>query len=262
MLRSLCLVVLLGGCVGNAGPRPETAADSLAVRIAEASGGLDAFTSLPTLRFDWAVVRDTQEVVRRRHLWDRAGDRYRMEWPGGVDSTYVALFQPGAFDADTPTGSVALSIAGGAPQALGGEPLAEELRGAYERYINDAYWLLAPLKMMDPGVRRALAPDSGAAVLAVSFDGVGLTPGDRYWITTDPTSGAMTRWTFQLEGDTTTGVWDWSQPESIQTPRGPLLLPTVKATPNGSRMILTQPMPVPTDASVWTDLAPRLAPGT
>lgn len=233
------------------------------MRIADAAGGLEAFASLPALRFDFAVVRDTAEVTRRRHLWDRKGDRYRLEWTGGEDSVYVALFSPSAFDDEAPAGQVALN-----GQALSGEARDIQLRDAYETYINDSYWLLAPLKLFDPGVRRAIDPDSGASMLAVSFDGVGLTPGDRYWVKADGVSGAMTGWSYQLEGATSVGMWDWTEAEPIDTPRGPLTLATAKTKPDGSATILTTTYPVPAasegdgeaNASLWTDLAPRLAP--
>ena len=132
VLLPLAVAVLLAtsGCAPTSSPRAETAADSLALRIAEASGGLDAFAALPVLRFDWAVVRDSAEAVRRRHLWDRAGDRYRVEWPGGEDSLYVALFAPAAFDTTAATGQASLN-----GTALAGDALAVALRDAYEAIL-------------------------------------------------------------------------------------------------------------------------------
>lgn len=255
LLLALAVGLTAVGCTRPAAPRAETAADSLAVRIADASGGLDAFAALPVLRFDWAVVRDSAEVTRRRHLWDRAGDRYRLEWTGGEDSVYVALFAPAAFDTTAAAGQASLN-----GTALAGDALADALADAYETYVNDTYWLLAPLKLMDPGAVRALAPDSGAAVLELSFENVGITPGDRYWIQTDPTTGAMTGWSFRLEGDTTTGRWAWTDPATVATPRGPLSLATVKTNLDRPVRILTEPLSAPDDATLWTDLAPRLTP--
>lgn len=216
-------------------------------------GGLDAWASLPVLRFDWAAVRDSSEAARRFHLWDRHGDRYRVEWTAGEDSAYVALFSPSTFSPHMPEGTVALN-----GQTLVGDDQAEALARAYEVYVNDTYWLLAPLKTMDPGVQRALAPDSGDAVLALSFDNVGLTPGDRYWLHTDARTGTMTGWSYRLEGDTTTGRWAWTSPQTVETPRGPVTLPTVKTNLDSGTRILTVPAPPPSDETLWTDLTPRL----
>ncbi len=253
----LALTVALlasSGCgPSTATPRAETAADSLALRLVDAAGGLDAFASLPTLRFDWAVEIDSAEVTRRRHLWDRAGDRYRLEWTVGDDSLYVALFSPAAFDTSAAEGQASLN---GVP--LGGDTLATILADAFSTYVNDTYWLLAPLKLMDPGAVRALAPDSGATVLALSFRGVGLTPGDRYWLRADPDTDEVIGWSYRLQGSDAIGRWTWSAPVTVEAPRGLLSLATVKTNLDRPMRILTEPLPAPDAATLWSDLTPRL----
>ncbi|MDX1419283.1 MAG: hypothetical protein R3181_04900 [Rubricoccaceae bacterium] len=216
-------------------PRPTlvTAADTLAWRITEAAGGLDAWHALPRLRFDFAVVRESTEVFRARHLWDRASGRYRVEYPIGEDSTLVALFDLQRFNPAAPEGTVFVN---GVPvdSAAARDRLAE----AHTRHVNDAYWLLAPLKLFDPGVRRSLVPDSaraGSEVLMLSFDGVGLTPGDRYWLTADA-EGRLSRWSFALEGGGT-GAHVWDEYVALPTPQGDLRLSTRKRT--AGRAILT-----------------------
>ena len=249
-MRLILLALLLAGCTSSSRPPMETAADSLALQITEAAGGLDAWDALPLLRFDWSVRNDSAELIRTRHLWNKADDQYRVEWPAGQDSTLVALFAPSSFDPDAPRGRVALN-----GDSLTGDAKAERLKEAYGRYINDSYWLLAPLKVLDPGVQRSLAPDSGRGVLAISFEGVGLTPGDRYWIRTDPATGAMTGWSFILEGDGPPARWEWTGSQPI--PGSPLRLPIAKVT--GGRQIVTEVADAgPLDASAFADLAPRL----
>lgn len=256
LLRLVALLVLLlplAGCGGESPPEPVTAADSLAVAIADAHGGLEAYAALDVLRFDFVVRRDTAEASRRRHLWDRRGDRARVEWSVGRDSTVVALFAPSAFVPDAPAGEVALD----------GRPVADSLVGRYlvdahRAHINDTYWLLAPMKTMDPGVRRRIVSDSAGTALRLSFDGVGLTPGDQYWLQIDPATRAMTGWNFRLEGDTTLGSWAWTEPQPVPTPRGDLRLPAVKVSADGARRIETRVMAVPDDEALWTDLSPLL----
>jgi hypothetical protein len=220
-------------------PRPAlaTAADSLAWRIVQASGGLDAWQALPRLRFDFASVRDTAETFRARHLWERTTGRYRIEYPVGEDSTLVALFDAAQFDPDAPSGTAYLNGA-----LLDSIAARERLREAYEQFVNDTYWLLAPLKLFDPGVRRTLAPDSaraGVDVLHLSFENVGLTPGDRYWLSADRT-GRLVHWSYVLESGRP-GSYVWGDVVSLPTPRGPLRLATRKHA--GPRAILTPVFP-------------------
>ena len=244
------LALFLVGCTSSSRPPLETAADSLALQITEAAGGLDAWDALPALRFDWSVRNDSAELIRTRHLWNKASDLYRVEWPAGEDSTLVAVFSPSTFDPEAPVGRVAIN-----GDTLSGDDKVERLKQAHGRFVNDSYWLLAPLKVLDPGVRRALAPDSGRGVLALSFDGVGLTPGDRYWLRTDE-PGTLTGWTYVLEGDGPPTRWAWTGTQTI--PGTDLRLPIGKE--NDGRQIVTEVRDAGApDATVFTDLSPRFA---
>lgn len=255
---SLALGVLVGflsGCHSADAPRARNAADSLGVKVTESVGGLRAWNSLPSLQFEWAVIRDSVEVTRSYHVWDKAGDRYRVEWPADSVSVLVATFRPARFREDAPEGEVALE-----GRVLTGAERTARLVEGYRRYVNDSYWLLAPLKTMDPGVRRELAPDSGEAVLALSFEDVGMTPGDRYWIRTDPMSGAMTGWTYVLQDSPTPARWTWTDPTDVVTPEGVLRLPTLKVKEGEDVVILTEPEATDAlDESLFTDLQPRFS---
>lgn len=247
------LAVFAAGCGAADEPRLSTAADSLAFRVTEASGGLTAWESLPALAFEWAIVQDSVERIRTYHLWDKEGDRSRVEWPVGADSVAVAVISPSRFDPGAPEGEVAINGV-----ALAGAERDERLVQAHRRFVNDGYWLLAPLKTLDPGVRRAVDSTSIGSVLALSFEQVGLTPGDRYWLDVDPVSGAMTGWTYQLEGDSTPSRWQWIDPTDVPTPKGPLRLATLKVKDGEGTVILTQPRAVEDlDETAFTDLSPR-----
>ena len=249
----LVLAAALGGaaCTSPSGPPLETAADSLAFSVSEGVGGAAAWGALPALAFDWAVVVDSTERLRAHHLWDKAGDRARVEWPVGADSVAVAVFAPASFDPDAPEGQAAIN-----GRALGGAALAERLVEAHRRHVNDGYWLLAPLKAFDPGVRRDVSADG--RTLLLSFDGVGLTPGDRYEIETEPGTGSMTAWAYVLEGDTARSRWEWLEPTVVETPAGPLRLARMKVKDDGTAVILTEPRTAdPLYETAFTDLQPR-----
>ncbi|WP_412067496.1 hypothetical protein [Rubrivirga sp. IMCC43871] len=256
-MRALPLVFLaagLAGCLGNPTPRLETAADSLAFRVTEGAGGLAAWNALPALSWEWAVIRDSAELFRTRHVWDKRGDRVRSEWPMGADSMAVVVFVPSRHSPDAIDGLAAINGA-----SLAGPERDSLIVQANARFVNDGYWMLAPLKVLDPGVRRAIENRDGWDRLALSFDGVGLTPGDRYWLEIDDVSGAVTGWSFLLQGDSTESHWEWTDVAELPTEKGPVLLTRMRIKDDENSIILTEPRAIDVlDETEFTDLAPRL----
>ena len=254
----LAAVGLIGGagCGSPSAPRLETAADSLALRFVDAGGGNAAWQALPAVRFDWIVRTDSAEMFRVKHLWDKAADRARIEWPVGEDSMLVTVLSPNLFAPDAPSGVAALTVGDAAPEILSGDAALDALRDGHARWVNDTYWMVAPFKVFDPGVTRALAPDSGATTLALSFGDVGLTPGDRYWLRLGA-DGSVAGWTYLLEGDTTATRWTWSDRREIGDPDAPVAVWAVKSKDGAPLQIVTEPMPMPAD-DVLEDLAPVL----
>jgi len=121
------------------------------------------------------------------HRWDPRGARDYVTWTedGHAYDVIVDL------RARTATGTLdGAALTGPASQEAGAK--------AYERWVNDAYWLLLPLKLLDPGVTVTLEPAREHAgkqleVLALQFAQVGLTPGDRYWLYVDPQTARIER---------------------------------------------------------------------
>ena len=222
--------------------------------MAEGAGGLKAWNALPGVAFEWSVVKDSSEVVRTRHVWDKKRDRVRSEWPVGEDSIAVAIYELEGFDPEAPAGQVAIN-----GYQLTGAQANERLAEANGRFVNDGYWMLAPLKVLEPGVRRAVEKRGGFDRLALSFDNVGLTPGDRYWIEVDDVTGSMTGWSYLLEGSETEGAWDWVEPMTLDTPQGPLSFARMKVNRDDGTAILTDPEVLDEiDETEFTDLRPRL----
>lgn len=173
-------------------------ADSRAVAVAdemvEAMGGQTAWDHVRYLRFDFVVEREGAEVARVRHLWDRHLGRYRVEWKDREGRELQAFF-----NVNTRSGRVWVR----------GEPARDEdeqthLDRAYGRFINDTYWLLMPWKLKDPGVKLEYVGERRLAgqtydLLHLSFDNVGLTPGDHYWVYVNRTTRRMDRWAYFLQ---------------------------------------------------------------
>ncbi len=238
----------------------ETKADSVAMQLYEALGGPQAWAALPVLRFDFGGIRDGQTRIAVRHLWNRQTGDYRVEWSPGPDSTYVALFNVAGAEG-VPEGRVYLN---GAPVAEAQRaPLMER---AYQRFINDTYWLLAPVKLFDPGVRRTYAADSSSAemhVLHLTFDEVGLTPGDQYWLFVDRETGRLHHWAFHLQGmddEAAPRRYRWTGYEQLATPAGPVTVATRKEAMGSPGGVVTEvhEMPSTVADSMFTAPMPIL----
>ncbi len=166
----------------SAAPPPEALAD----RVLDAMGGKQAWDDTRFVHFTFAG--------RRTHWWDRYTGRHRVEGKTQEGRAYVVLL-----NLNTKEGTAYLD---GQKQA--GEEAAKLLVTGYGTWVNDTYWLLMPYKLRDPGVH--LANDGEETIdgttydkLLVSFDKVGLTPGDRYWAYINRKTGLMDRWAFLLE---------------------------------------------------------------
>lgn len=54
---------------------------------------------------------------------------------------------------------------------------------AYEYFINDSFWVVAPYKVRDPGVIRTTVEVDDGRGLLITYSSGGLTPGDSYlWV--------------------------------------------------------------------------------
>lgn len=224
----------------------DTRADSLAMRIYQGHGGPQTWRNVPALGFTFAAGQQPdQRVEIAQHWWNRETGDYRVEWNGGPDSAYTAVFNVREFDQDPPTGRAALN-----GTRLDSAAEAQALRAARHRFANDTYWLLAPVKLFNDGVHRAYAADSsgdGFEVLQLSFDDVGITPDDRYWLTADST-GRLDHWAFHLEGmapDAPPAVFRWTGYETFATPAGPVTLATRKESASGPNVVYTDEIETP-----------------
>ena len=94
------------------------------------------------------------------------------------------------------------------------------LERARRAWINDTYWLLMPYKLFDPGVELTYSGEeviNGTTydILHLSFNDVGVTPGDEYWAYINRETSLMDKWVYLLqlrEGQTerSRGEWKWN----------------------------------------------------
>lgn len=185
------------------------ASDPKAVAIAEqvsaALGGEAAWRKTRFLRFDFAVEADGKIAMARSHYWDKWTGRYRVEGKTKEGKSFLVLM-----NLNSRQGRAWLD---GKPAA--GNELEELLERGFAVWVNDTYWLLMPYKLRDPGVSLALAGEAkiGGTLcdkLLLTFEGVGLTPKDRYWVFVNRSTRLVERWEYVLQGEKGSPTrWDW-----------------------------------------------------
>jgi hypothetical protein len=220
-----------------ASPAAPASATSLASQVLEALGGRTAWQQTRYLRFDFAVERGGQPVMRRAHTWDKWTGRYRLEGRDREGHAFVV-----AMNLNTRVGQALVD-----GQPVTGEALKARLDGAYASWVNDTYWLLMPYKLEDPGVALTLdgqAKGDGQTwdKLLLTFDGVGLTPKDKYWAYVNRDTRLVDRWEFVLGGERKPPTrFDWTG----WTRHGAILLAPERRDPVGGTRIHFPVLAVP-----------------
>ena len=191
MLRRLTISVFLSFIASAAWGQPT--ADSVSQRAIDMLAG-PAWNDARYLAFSFNVEREGKIVASWKQEWDRFTGDYAVSGKNrDGDDVRVVM------NVNTKQGTAWKS---GQPVA---DP-AELLKLGYGRFINDTYWLLMGFKSFDPGVTRThdgeKTNDCGAVydVVRFSFQDVGLTPGDMYWMWVNRRTGLIDQWHMKLEG--------------------------------------------------------------
>lgn len=177
---------------------------SLADLIMKGAGGEKAWENSRYLSFTFEPQRDGKTLTSRSHLWDRYVGDCRFETTTPDKQPLLVLF-----NLNNKTGRAYINKQP-APDSLQKKYVDE----AYQAFINDSYWLIAPAKLKDKGVmiseeNAETIDGKKCRVLHLRFDGVGLTPGDQYWLYADAGNGRIVRWKFLLEGQKTSSAFNW-----------------------------------------------------
>jgi hypothetical protein len=214
-MRSKRFLLALGLILSLTAATGDDAAMSLARQVVNASGGAD-WPKVSRVKFTFNVESDGKVVMSAKHDWDVRAGTDAVAW-NDKNVTVHLMDKNDSGDA----------------------------RAGFARWTNDSYWLLAPIKLLDGGVKL----ESGGSqdvegtkydVLKVSFEHVGMTPGDRYNLYIDPAAHLIRRWDYMPSADKkVSGTWEKYQKF------GPLNLATEHAF-GGKRIYFT-------DVSVETD---------
>jgi hypothetical protein len=161
----------------------------IATDLWKASGG-DNWSKIKEIDFNFVVEQDGKPLFTAAHRWDLAA---------GTDSVKWKDKQGEAHDVMTNLTK---------PATEGPE------KDAYARWVNDSYWLLAPLKIRDQGVKvEAGGPKdfngTSMETINLSFANVGLTPTDRYVFYIDPQTKLPKAWDYvPASGNGLQATWE------------------------------------------------------
>ena len=200
---TLIALILTASRMSAVEPHRDAKADEVAHTMMNAMGGEKAWYAAHFLRFDFIVNAGGKIVENRSHVWDKMTGRYRLEDKTKDGKPRVVLFSINDRHGEAYVDGKKVEGAAG----------AKAVKDAYEAFINDMYWLAMPWKWLDQGVHlQYVGPKTqgkeAGEVVRLTFDHVGLTPGDRYDAFVSSQSHLMTHWDFKLQGGEKCS-WDW-----------------------------------------------------
>jgi hypothetical protein len=209
-LLVLLAALLLGAAVPARAHAAAADSDPKAVAIAEqvlkSLGGREKWASLTGLRWTFgAAVHDTLKAPRH-HSWNLHTGQHRVEGVTRSGVKFLFIHTIG----DSTSGIAFMN-----DTRIEGDSLRKLTDRAQALWTNDSYWFLMPYKMLDPGVHLKYDGEVKDSLgtfdrVAMSFDQVGLTPGDRYWVYVNQKNHRVERWEYVLQGTTPPPVqWTW-----------------------------------------------------
>lgn len=178
--------------------QPAPSADDIARRAMNIHGGDLAWERARYIAFTFSVERDGKIISSYPQKWDRYTGQYRVTGKMKDGTTFDVTL-----NVNTKMGHGKVN----GVEVKDNAQFKELFDTGIRRFANDTYWLLMPLKMLDPGVHRAYegqrTDSCGRSwdLLKLTFDpGAGLTPGDVYlpWINRD--TGMVEEWDMKLQG--------------------------------------------------------------
>jgi hypothetical protein len=180
----------------------------LAEQVRERAGGLAGWRRVRNLAFTF----DGQ----RRVFWDVEGQKVRIENLAPEPREWSVLVH------DLATG-----------RDLIGAPAGATTVSARAFWQNDTFWLLAPLKLLDPGARLALDPRDpadapGVRRLHLRYAPGSATPDDEYVLHVDTVAGDVLQWDRWHGGAAAPRSWRFEEYATV----GPLRL-SLRRTPAG-----------------------------
>ncbi|MFT5964551.1 MAG: hypothetical protein ACI9L6_001294 [Flavobacterium sp.] len=156
-------------------------ANAIVKEMIDAMGGMKNYNNSHFIQW---------EFVSRKLCWDKWTGNVRVESPAAKQIILVNI--------NTLEG-----------KAYENGVLVEDITKANELlvkaknwWINDSYWLVMPWKLQDPGVNLSyvntgkLTDGKPADILQLTFNSVGVTPENKYWVYVDKEDHLIKQWAY------------------------------------------------------------------
>jgi hypothetical protein len=161
-------------------------ANAIVNEMLDAMGGIKNYNN--THFIQW-------EFVKRKLYWDKWTGDVRVENPEANQTILVNIntlkgkvYENGVLVVDVKKAN-------------------ELLIKAKNWWINDSYWLVMPWKLQDPGVNltyvktEKLANGKTVDILQLTFNQVGVTPDNKYWLYVDQQDHLIKQWAYYKNFD-------------------------------------------------------------
>jgi hypothetical protein len=175
--------------------KPAPTADDVARRAVDILGGGGAIQHARYFSYTFNLIADGKLVASFPQRWDRFTGEYRVSGvrPDGLP-----------FDVSI---NVATKRGHGSIQGrkvTDNTEFQQLYNLAFQRFVNDTFWLLMPMRLMDPDAHRSYEGERTDScgrtwdLLKVSFDQGGLNPSDVYWPWINRDTGVVEEWDMKV----------------------------------------------------------------
>jgi len=154
---------------------------AIADEVMKAMGGKDAYDATRYLFWNFFGSRTL--------LWDKHKGNVRIE---SQKDDYTVVMNIHSMKGKVKTKGEELSHP---------DSLSKYLQMGKDIWINDSYWLVMPYKLKDSGVTlkyigEFATPENMSDILELTFNEVGKTPQNKYWVYVDRKTHLVNKWDF------------------------------------------------------------------
>ena len=226
---------------GSEGATGSPQALALARKVRDFAGGAAGWAQVETLTLTFNGAR--------RLFWDVAAGKVRVEnlTPAGERGNPWTI---AVYDVREGRDLLQRSTAPQAPRV-----------SARQMWVNDFYWLLAPLKVLDPGVQLSIEPGRGGDAEAGAGEdlqrlrlrfapGTGMTPDNEYVLHVEPATGKVVRWDYYRRAGAEPRSWRFEDYTVVGPLRLSLWRPAIGA--EGGIRLSGVAVDAKVPADVWT----------